>query len=53
VVCLSPTGDGLADGLAEATLLIADEDLDAVLLIVVDQDPDVAQALLIRPGDSA
>jgi hypothetical protein len=52
VVCLSPTGDPLADGLAEAALLIADEDLDAVLLIVVEQDPDVAQALLVRPGET-
>jgi 3-oxoacyl-(acyl-carrier-protein) synthase len=50
VVCLSPAADPLAEGLAEAALLIADEDLDAVLLIVAEQDPDVAQALLIRPG---
>jgi 3-oxoacyl-(acyl-carrier-protein) synthase len=53
VVCLSPAGDPLTEGLAEAALLIDDEDLDAVLLIVADQDPDVAQALLIRPGAAA
>lgn len=49
VACLSPTGDPLADGLAEAALLIADEDLDGALVVVAEQDPDVAHAVLVRP----
>jgi 3-oxoacyl-(acyl-carrier-protein) synthase len=51
VVCLSPTGDPLAAGLAEAALLIADEELAAALVIVADQDPDAARAVLVRTGD--
>ncbi len=39
VVCISPVGDPLADGMAEAALLLADGDADEVLLILVEQDP--------------
>ena len=37
VVCISPVGDPLADGLAEAELLLADGDADEVLLICAEQ----------------
>ena len=50
VVCLSPGGDPLADGLAEAGLLIDDGDADAALVIVAGQDPDVAYAVLAVPA---
>ncbi|HEV2887610.1 MAG TPA: beta-ketoacyl synthase chain length factor [Jatrophihabitans sp.] len=43
VVCISPVGDPLADGMAEAELLLDDGDADEVLLILVEQaDPDAA-----------
>ncbi len=37
VVCISPVDDPLADGMAEAELLLADGDADEVLLILVEQ----------------
>ncbi|HEU5469110.1 MAG TPA: beta-ketoacyl synthase chain length factor [Actinophytocola sp.] len=37
VVCLCPTGDPRADGLAEAELLIADGDAAAALVVLVEQ----------------
>ena len=37
VICLSPTGDPLGDGLAEAGLLIADGDADSALVVLVEQ----------------
>jgi len=37
VVALSPVGDPLADGLAEAELLLEDGDAEQVLLILVEQ----------------
>ncbi|MEU2610081.1 beta-ketoacyl synthase chain length factor [Micromonospora sp. NPDC007271] len=40
VVCLSPTGDPRADGIAEAELLRYDGDADEVLLVLVEQAPD-------------
>ncbi|WFF04348.1 beta-ketoacyl synthase chain length factor [Micromonospora sp. WMMD964] len=40
VVCLSPTGDPYADGVAEANLLRDDGDADEVLLILIEQAPD-------------
>jgi hypothetical protein len=43
VVCISPVLDPLADGMAEAELLLADGDADKVLLILVEQaDPEQA-----------
>jgi 3-oxoacyl-(acyl-carrier-protein) synthase len=36
VVCLCPTGDPMADGLAEAALLIGDGDADAALVVLVE-----------------
>ncbi len=57
VLCLSPVGDPLADGLAEAELLLDDGDADQVLLILAEQaDPavpdsaDRAHALLLSAG---
>jgi len=60
VVCISPVGDPLADGLAEADLLLDDGDADEVLLILAEQgDPaagdgpeaaDRAHALLLSAG---
>ncbi|HST46298.1 beta-ketoacyl synthase chain length factor [Jatrophihabitans sp.] len=54
VVGISPVGDPLADGLAEAELLLEDGDADEVLLILAEQaDPavpdsvDRAHALLL------
>jgi hypothetical protein len=54
VVSVSPTGDPLADGMAEAELLLDDGDADEVLLILAEQaDPavpdstDRAHALLM------
>jgi hypothetical protein len=65
VVSISPQGDPLADGLAEAELLLDDGDAEEVLLILAEQadpaelaDPavpgsgDRAQALLVRGGRS-
>ena len=51
VVCLSPAGDTdpLAAGLAEAELLMSDGDAGAALVIVVEQDPDTAYAVLAVP----
>lgn len=40
VVCLSPTGDPYADGVAEADLLRDDGDADEVLLILIEQASD-------------
>ncbi|SCF22573.1 Beta-ketoacyl synthase, N-terminal domain [Micromonospora viridifaciens] len=40
VVCLSPTGDPRADGIAEAELLRYDGDADEALLVLVEQAPD-------------
>lgn len=42
VVCISPVGDPLADGMAEAELMLADGDADEVLLILVEQGSDAA-----------
>lgn len=54
VVCLCPTGDGRADGLAQARLLIDDGDADEVLVVLVEQAGagDSAHALLVNKGDS-
>lgn len=40
VVCLSPTGEPYADGVAEADLLRDDGDADEVLLILIEQTSD-------------
>jgi 3-oxoacyl-(acyl-carrier-protein) synthase len=42
VLCLCPVAEPLADGLAEAALLIADGEVDQVLLLAVEQagEPD-------------
>ncbi|KAB1937228.1 hypothetical protein F8271_19695 [Micromonospora sp. ALFpr18c] len=53
VVCLSPTGDPYADGVAEADLLRYDGDADEVLLILIEQAPDTpteAVAVLLGGG---
>ncbi|MFC8849692.1 MULTISPECIES: beta-ketoacyl synthase chain length factor [unclassified Micromonospora] len=42
VVCLAPTGDPVAEGTAEAELLLSDGDADEALLIVIEQAPDDA-----------
>jgi hypothetical protein len=51
VVCLSPMsatpGGALAEGLAEAVLLIGDADADGALVVVADQEPDVGHAVLV------
>ena len=54
VVCLSPTGDPKAEGLAHARLLIDDGDADEVLVVLVEQDgaADSAHALLVSEGES-
>ncbi|HEY0166509.1 MAG TPA: beta-ketoacyl synthase chain length factor [Jatrophihabitans sp.] len=44
VVCISPVGDPLADGMAEAALLLEDGDADEVLLILVEQGGDAADS---------
>ena len=41
VLCLCPMAEPLADGLAEAALLIADGEADAVLLLSVEQAGEV------------
>jgi 3-oxoacyl-(acyl-carrier-protein) synthase len=53
VVCLCPTGDPKADGLAQARLLIDDGDADEVLIVLVEQAGagDSAHALLVTEGD--
>jgi hypothetical protein len=57
VVCISPIGDPLQDGLAEADLLLHDGDADEVLLLMVEQGSDSttkdrAHALLLAKGDT-
>jgi 3-oxoacyl-(acyl-carrier-protein) synthase len=54
VVCLCPTGDPRADGLAQARLLIDDGDADEVLVVLVELTgaEDSAHALLVTKGDS-
>lgn len=51
VVCLSPAAgtDPLAAGLAEAELLMSDGDAAAALVVVAEQDPDTAYAVLAVP----
>jgi len=51
VVCLCPTGDPMADGLAEAGLLIEDGDADRALVVLVEQsDVDESSAVLVGEG---
>lgn len=53
VVCLCPTGDPMADGLAEASLLIEDGDVDQALIVLVEQsevDKDESNAVLVAEG---
>ena len=52
VVCVSPVGDALAEGMDIADLLIADGDADEALVVLVEQgwtdgEPDRAEALLM------
>ncbi|MEO6701058.1 MAG: beta-ketoacyl synthase chain length factor [Jatrophihabitantaceae bacterium] len=61
VVCISPIGEPLSDGMAEAALLLADGDADEVLLLLVEQTEaasptehsgtDIAHALLLSKGE--
>jgi hypothetical protein len=63
VVCLSPVGNPLADGMAEAELMLEDGDADAVLLILLEQGSgnpsergdsgDRAHALLLAKGETS
>lgn len=60
VVSICPVDDPLADGMAEAALLLADGDADEVLLILVEQagedapdSADRAHALLLAAGDGS
>lgn len=55
VVCLCPTADPEAEGLAHARLLIDDGDADEVLLILVEQTDtaESARALLVGNASSA
>ncbi|MFC5927679.1 beta-ketoacyl synthase chain length factor [Micromonospora vulcania] len=54
VVCLSPTGDPRADGIAEADLLLYDGDADEVLLILIEQAPDAStEAVAVLLGGGA
>ncbi len=49
VVCVSPAGDPLEDGLAQAELLIEDGSCDEALVVLVEQsDHDTAEAVLVR-----
>jgi 3-oxoacyl-(acyl-carrier-protein) synthase len=51
VVCLCPTGDPIADGLAEASLLIEDGDADRALVVLVEQsEVDESSAVLVGEG---
>jgi hypothetical protein len=55
VVCLSPIGEPMADGLAQARELIEDGDADAALVVVVTQGSvdggrDTARAVLVGPA---
>jgi 3-oxoacyl-(acyl-carrier-protein) synthase len=53
VVCLCPTGDPMADGLAEASLLIDDGDADQALVVLVEQfamDGGESSAVLVAEG---
>jgi hypothetical protein len=53
VVCLSPAGSPVADGMAEAAVLMSDGDADEVLLVIAEQggtegaEVDCAHALLL------
>jgi hypothetical protein len=40
-VCLCPTGDPRADGLAQAAALIEDGDASAALIVLVEQESQV------------
>ena len=56
VVCISPTGDALTDGLAVAELMIADGDADEVLVVAADLaggdgELDSAVAVLVGMPD--
>lgn len=67
VVCISPVGEPLTEGMAEAALLMADGDADEVLLLLVEQalptapqhgiaehsGTDIAHALLLSKGETA
>lgn len=52
VVCLCPTGDPMAEGLAEASLLIEDGDADRALIVLVEQsEVDESSAVLVGEGN--
>jgi hypothetical protein len=55
VVCLCPVGDPMADGLAQAALLIEDGDATAALVVLVEQsgvdgERATAAAVLVNGG---
>jgi 3-oxoacyl-[acyl-carrier-protein] synthase III len=47
VVCVSLCGDAMVEGLAVAAGLIEDGDADEALVVVADQSPDRAAAVLV------
>ncbi|WP_412542468.1 beta-ketoacyl synthase chain length factor [Longispora sp. K20-0274] len=51
VVSVCPLGEPLEDGLELAALLIEDGDADSALIVHVEQEPDSAQAVLVRGGE--
>jgi 3-oxoacyl-(acyl-carrier-protein) synthase len=53
VVCLCPTGDARADGMAQARLLIDDGDADEALVVWVEQAgaDGSAEAVLVSKGE--
>jgi hypothetical protein len=50
-VCLCPTGDPKVEGLAYARLLIEDGDVDAVLVVGVEQADATASAHALLAGN--
>ncbi|WBB80918.1 hypothetical protein O7606_05905 [Micromonospora sp. WMMD882] len=54
VLCLGPTGDSRADGVAEADLLLYDGDADEALLVLIEQTAtgDHAVAVLLGQGET-
>jgi hypothetical protein len=57
LICISPVGEPLSDGLALVRLLIEDGDADDALLVLVEQagvegELDQATAMFVRPSSA-